>query len=737
MGEEKNGQANTSPVFKSRTLESARARAKESRVLKALFQPDSIAVVGASAREGSVGQAVFRNLLLNGYTGTLYPVNPKRRSVMGVKCYPTLLDIEDPIDMVVVVIPAHTVPGLLAQCAQKGVKGVIVISAGFKESGKDGAALEARIRRQARESKIALLGPNCLGLINTDPAVCMNASFARCMALPGNIAFMSQSGALCTSILDYALGNNVGFSKFISFGNKADVNENDLLRFLADDPQTQVILMYLEDLTDGPRFMHIARDITETSGKPVLAIKTGRTPEGASAAASHTGSLAGTDEVYDAVMAQAGVLRVDTVQELFDYAMAFGNQPRPKSDRIAIVTNAGGPGIMATDAVVRYGLRLARFQQRTTDSLKAALPPAASVKNPVDVIGDARHDRYEAALKAVVDDETTDGVIVILTPQTMTDIEEVARVVSRVADGCRKPLLASFMGLVDVSPGVEILRQNGVPHYPFPEQAARVMRAMYDYEQWLKRPRTVEQIFDVERAAVQRVFNRALDSGRSHLPDIEALEVLGAYGFPVLKSGLVSSRQEVGDLARKVGFPLVMKIASPDILHKTDVGGVAVGIETIQEAEQRFDTMVAEARRQKPNADIWGVSIQEMARKGREVILGCTRDPRFGPLVMFGLGGIYTEALKDVTFRLAPLRQLSAKNMLSQIRGRKILEGFRGEPPADVDALQACLERLSQLVVEFPIIKELDINPLMVYSKGAVAVDARIILEVQPAGVPR
>jgi acetate---CoA ligase (ADP-forming) len=734
MSEKDQDQALLSPVLKSKAIATAEARARETRVLRALFEPATVAIVGASAREGSVGHAVFQNLLKTGFSGTLYPVNPKRKSIQGVRCYPDLLAVDDDIDLAVVVIPAAGVPDLLDTCAEKGVKSAIVISAGFKEAGEAGVALEQRIREKAQAANIALLGPNCLGLINTDKAVRMNASFARCMAKPGNIAFMSQSGALCTSILDYALGNNIGFSKFISFGNKADINENDLLRYLADDPQTQVILMYLEDLSDGPGFMHIAREITEKSGKPVLAIKTGRTAEGASAAASHTGSLAGTDEVYDAVMAQSGVLRVDTVQELFDYAMAFGNQPMPASDRMAIVTNAGGPGIMATDACVRYGMGLAKFSDETIATLKEALPPAASVRNPVDVIGDARHERYEAALKAVLADEDTGGAIVILTPQTMTDIEEVAHVVVRAARGSFKPLLASFMGLVDVTPGINILRKHGVPHYPFPEGAARVMKAMLDYARWVNRPRTQERVFEVDRAQVQKIFRKAMDEGRRELPEREALEVLAAYGFPVLKSSLAGSRSEVGTMSRDIGFPLVMKIASPDILHKTDVGGVAVGIADEQEAEARFDEIMGRAKAACPDADIWGVTLQQMARPGREVILGSTRDPKFGPLLMFGLGGIYTEAMKDVTFRLAPLRELSARHMLEEIRGRKILEGVRGEPPADLNLLQECLERLSQLVVEFPVIQELDINPLIAYEDGGVAVDGRIILQSAASG---
>lgn len=730
MTEEQSPSQIITPVFKLKTLEATRARARASRQLKSLFEPASIAIVGASARQGAVGQAVFRNLLLNGFTGTLYPVNHRHHSIMGVKTYPSVAAIADPVDLAILIVPAASVPAVLEDCAGKGVNSAIIISAGFKETGPEGRELELRVRQQAREAGIALLGPNCLGLINTDPKVSMNATFARSMAQPGNIAFMSQSGALCTSILDYAGTQNIGFSKFISFGNKADIDENDLLRYLGSDPQTQVILMYVEDLGNGLDFIHIAREITSEQErcKPILALKSGRTAEGARAAASHTGSLAGTDEVYDAVMAQAGVLRVDTVQELFDYAMAFANQPMPRHDRVAIVTNAGGPGIMATDACVRQGLKLAEFSEATRQTLQAALPPAASVKNPVDVLGDAQHDRYQSTLEAVLKDENTDGLIVILTPQNMTDIEEIARGVTALNLRYDKPILASFMGGTDVAAGVRLLRQHGVPHYPFPEGAARVMRAMRTYRRWLDRPRTEERIFEVNRAEVQRIFNRARSEGRNRLPELEAMQVLAAYGFPVLRSGLARCREDVAELGQQVGYPLVMKIASPDILHKTDIGGVRVGVTDLPAAEEVFDDMMARARAKHPEANIWGINVQQMARRGREVILGATRDPKFGPMVMFGLGGIYTEALKDVTFRLAPLRQLSARHMLEEIRGRRILEGIRGEAPADFDALQECLERLSQLVIEFPAIDELDINPLIAYENGAAVADARIIL---------
>jgi acetyl coenzyme A synthetase (ADP forming)-like protein len=668
-------------------------------------------------------------LLSSGYTGVVYPINPKHRSILGVRSYANVLEVDDDLDLVVIAVPASAIPQVLDECAQKGVRSAIVLSAGFKETGAEGAVFEEEMRKRAEKAGIALLGPNCLGLINTDPAVSMNATFARVMAAPGHVAFLSQSGALCTSILDYARAQHIGFSKFISFGNKADIDEIDLLRYLATDAQTSAILMYVEELSEGPRFIHLAREITGVLGKPILAIKTGRTQQGASAASSHTGSLAGADAAYDAIMAQAGVLRVDTVQELFDYAMAFGSQPMPRGDRVAIITNAGGPGIMATDACVYQGLNLAEFSEETTAKLKAALPAAASSRNPVDLVGDARSDRYRAALEMVLKDRGVDGVIAILTPQNMTDIDGVAEVLSELAQQSSKPLFASFMGGVDIASGVQILRRNNVPHYPFPEGAARVFAAMWRYQRWLDRPRTEERIFEVDRKKVNEVFAKAAAEGRTQLPESEAVAVLQAYGFPTLRAETARASADVEGICARLGFPLVMKIASPDILHKTDVGGVVLGIKDAAAAEKAFNDMMTSVKAQRPEANIWGVHIQQMAAAGREVILGATRDARFGPMLMFGLGGIYTEALGDVTFRLAPLRALSARRMVEQIRGRKILTGTRGQGPVDFEVLQECLERLSQLVIEFPAIKEIDINPLIAYEEGAVAADARIILE--------
>ncbi|MBI4530475.1 MAG: CoA-binding protein, partial [Candidatus Latescibacteria bacterium] len=541
------------------------------RPLQGMFAPRAIAVIGASAKEGTVGQSVFQNLLFNRYTGTIYPINPKYKSLLGVRCYSDVKSIGDPeVDLAMIIIPAPVVPGVLRDCGTAGIRNAVVISAGFKEVGGEGVKLEEEAKGVAREMGISLLGPNCLGIINTDPAVSMNASFARTMPQRGNIGFISQSGALCTAILDYARGNNIGFSKFISFGNKADINENDLLCFLADDPQTDVILMYIEDLTDGRRFIKIAREITgeRHPSKPILAIKTGRTLEGAGAAASHTGSLAGTDEVYDAILAQSGVLRVETVEDLFDYAMAFANRPLPKDNRVAIVTNAGGPGIMTTDACVRYGLRLSQLTSETVEKLKTKLPPTANFHNPIDVIGDAQSDRYRVALEGVLADEGVDGVIVILTPQNMTDIEAIAGVVWETSQHFPKPVIASFMGLYDVSQGVKVLREHGIPHYPFPESAARSLAAMYRYTQWTHRPRTVERQFTVDQDRVKAIINRAIEGRRRNLPEIEAMEVLKAYGFPTLRSSLVRTGEDAVKYAEEIGYPVVLKIVSPDILHK-------------------------------------------------------------------------------------------------------------------------------------------------------------------------
>ncbi len=700
--------------------------------LRPILEPQSVAVIGASRQPGTVGYAVLSNLLMGQYTGIVYPVNPKAKAICGVRTYPSVLEIPDPVDLAVIIVRAPLVPQVLEECGQKGVKGAIVISAGFKETGPEGAKLEAQVKEIAHHYGIALVGPNCLGVINTDPNYRLNASFAKEMPLPGNIAFISQSGALCTAVLDYAKGQGIGFSKVVSLGNKADVNENDFLAYLWQDPQTQVILLYIEELSDGRRFLQLAREITGEGDnrKPILALKAGRTPAGARAVASHTGSLAGSDEVYEALFAQAGVLRADTVEDLFEYAIAFANQPLPNGRRTVIITNAGGPGIMATDACVRYGLELAQLNEKTLEQLRQKLPPHASLLNPIDLIGDAQHDRYEAALDAVLDDPNVDAVIVLLTPQAMTDIENIANVIVQKSKQRVKPILACFMGLVDISAGVNILKENGVPCYSFPEDAVRALAAMVKYVDWVRRPRTGFKMFPVDTERARNLLSKAPVSEHGFIPEEVAFQVLEAYGFPVLPWGVAKTPEEAVSVARQIGYPVVLKVLSPDIVHKFDVGGVQLNLNSDSDVKQAFEKIINSVKQRLPEARIEGVIVQAMAKKGREVILGLKRDPQFGPILMFGLGGIYVEVLRDVTFRFAPVRELGAYRMVRDIRTYKLLEGVRGEPPADIDKIVECIERLSQLAIEQDLIEELDINPLIVYpqGEGAVVVDVRIMV---------
>lgn len=706
---------------------------KQIRDLEPMLSPRSIAVLGASRREGSVGHAVVRNLIYGGYTGVVYPVNPKAKSILTLRCVPSISAIDDEVDLIVVVTPAPTIEGLVIEGADHGTRHFLIISAGFKEIGGEGADREMRIRKLAEDRGLNIIGPNCLGLINTAPDVQMNASFATHMPMRGPLGLISQSGALCTALLDYAKGRRIGFSRFVSFGNKVDVTEIDLLRALARDPRTHVILMYIEDLSAGQAFIEACHEITHgEKPKPILAIKTGRTTEGAAAAASHTGSLAGSDEVYDAIFQQAGVIRVESVGELFDGAEAFIDPLLPAGRRTAIVTNAGGPGIMATDACIRNGLKIPRFQEYTIKSLRFQMPPTGSIKNPVDVIGDAKHDRYRAALDAVAADENVDQVVVIVTPQMMTDEEEIARVIGEIKNYCNKPIIGVLMGLVDVFPAVQILQKYGVPTFIFPENAMRALAAKARFAEWVRKPISSFHKFEVDRGAVADLFQRELAAGRTQLVELPALEALRYYGFSTVPFALAKSADEAVTEAKKMGYPVVMKISGPKILHKTDVGGVRLNLGSDDEVHEAHNGMIASVRQHVgDDVEIWGVLVQKMLEKGKEIILGMTRDRSFGPLLMFGLGGIYTEALRDVSFRLAPLREETAKEMVAGIRSHRLLEGVRGEPPSDLAAIAECLLRLSQLVTEHEQIQELDINPLIVYAKGkgAVAADARIILK--------
>jgi acetyl coenzyme A synthetase (ADP forming)-like protein len=716
--------------------------------LEALFAPKSVAVIGASTKPDSLGRAVFKNILFHGYTGVVYPVNPKAKSILGVKAYPSVLDIPDEIDLAVIIVPAIAVANVLEECGRKGVRAAIVISAGFKEIGEEGAQRERELQQIAQRYGIALLGPNCLGIINTDPAVSLNATFAPGMPRQGNIAFISQSGALGVAALEYAQRQKIGLSKFISIGNKADLHENHLLDYLKDDPLSDVILLYVEDLEDPQGFHRLATEITSERPKkiPILAIKSGRTLEGAKAATSHTGALAGSDEVYDSIFMQSGVLRVETIEELFDYAIAFAQQPLPHLTRslyasgegqgevkIAIVTNAGGAGILATDAAVRHGVQLAEFTEETVRKLRELLPPTVNVANPVDMTGEPNEQRYETVVRTVLEDPNVAGVVVIAAPHILMSLENIARHIVRAVQEIHteKPVLACLMAVTDARPAIEILEEANIPHYSFPERAARALAAMARYREWVHRPRTEYRVFtDVQIEQARETIARAKRQGRSLLLEPEAHDVLKAYGFPVLQYRFAKSEDEALQAAREIGYPVVLKIVSPDIAHKVDVGGVKLGIHSDAELRDSYRQMLADVQKAKPDARIFGVFVQEFIKGGKETILGLKRDPLFGPLLMFGLGGIYVEALRDVTFRIAPIRELGVHRMIRQIRGFKILEGFRGEPPSDIDAIAECLARLSQLATQLEEIVELDINPLVVFERGrgARVVDARIVV---------
>ncbi|MCZ7546096.1 MAG: acetate--CoA ligase [Anaerolineae bacterium] len=694
--------------------------------LQAFFTPKAVAVIGASRSPDKLSYAVVHNLAEGGYQGALYPINPKADEILGYKAYPSVLDIPDPIDLAVIVVPYKWVPDALRECGEKGIQAVVVISAGFRETGHEGMEREQELVRIAEEYGIRLIGPNCLGVI--DAHTPLNATFAAGTPPKGPVGFMSQSGALGTAILDWAMAGRIGFSKFVSMGNKADVSEMDLMQAWVNDPDTQVIALYSEGLPDGQEFIRVAREVVKH--KPVVIVKSGVTQAGARAVSSHTGSLAGSEQAYQAAFHQAGVLRANSLQALFDYALGFAYQPPIKGDRVAIITNAGGPGILATDQLERAGMKLARLDPETIEKLNAALPEAASSANPVDVLGDALADRYKIALDLVAHDPNVDGIIVILTPQAMTEIEETARAVVEISKQVDKPIVGCFMGEFRSEAGQKILTANGIPNYDVPERAAATLNALSWYREVKHRPAFEAESFDVDNDSVRNLLDSARAEGRLEIGDAEARSILSAYGFRIPRSEIAADADEAVRLADEFGYPVVLKVASPDILHKTDVGGVKVGLQNATDVRDAFDLIVYRAQRYVPGAKIWGCLVQEMVPQGMEVLVGMNRDPQFGPLVTFGLGGIYVEVLKDVTFRVAPFGRNEAQEMLGEIRARALLDGVRGEPPKDKDAIVDTLLRINQLVTDFPEILELDINPLMVYERGrgAIPLDMRLIL---------
>jgi acetate---CoA ligase (ADP-forming) len=698
--------------------------------LDTFFNPASVAVIGASTNSEKLGYAVVKNLLDGGYSnkGKVYPINPTAVEILGFKAYPSVLDVHDPIDLAVIVIPYPHVPEALRTCGQKNIPSAIVISAGFREAGEEGLERELELVQICHEYNLRLIGPNCLGVIDSFTPI--NASFAAGTPPAGPMAFMSQSGALGTAVLDIALAGRLGLSKFVSLGNKADVSEIDLLQTWVRDDNSKVILIYSEGMPSGQEFIRVAREVTRQ--KPVVAIKSGVTQAGSRAVSSHTGSLAGSEQAYQAAFLQAGILRAESMESLFDMALALGYQPPLKGDRIAIITNAGGPGILATDALEKSGLSLARFELDTIHSLEQYLPDAASAANPVDVLGDARADRYQFAFEKIIADPNVDGIMVLLTPQAMTEIDATAHEIGLLSKSSSIPVIGCFMGQSRIQSGIDILTSFGVPNYPFPERAANAFRAMSAYRTIKSRPKLEYTHFNVDQKAAATVFDQARAENRLSIGDTESRQILQAYGLRIPKSEIADSPEKAAAIAGKIGYPVVLKIASPDILHKTDIGGVKVGLQNASDVRDAYELMVYRAQRYIPEARIWGCLVQEMAPSGGlEILVGMNRDPQFGPLITFGLGGIYVETLKDVTFRVAPLSLQEAEEMMMQVKAHALLDGVRGQPPMDKAAIVDTLLRVSQLVQDFPDIIEMDINPLMVYhqGEGALALDMRLVLK--------
>ena len=702
--------------------------------ISTLFEPKSVAIIGASTRPGTVGNDIVKNLVQQGYAGEIYPVNPKATELYGRTCYPNISEVPaEGVDMVILVIPAAGVAAALDEAARtKHVRSAVVIASGFKESGH--ADLEEELARVARGHDIALVGPNCLGVINA--ATRMNASFAATMPVAGAVAFLSQSGALCTAVLDYARELGIGFSRFVSIGNKAVLDEAKLLDYLEHDEATRVIAMYVEDFREPRALLEIARRMIDGAHtKPIIVLKSGRTEAGSHALASHTGSLAGSDASYDALFDQAGIIRVDTIDELFGAMQIFAHNALPVGRRVAIVTNAGGPGVIATDALGEHGLTLALLTPETEGALRSALPTAANVHDPIDVLGDALADRYRMALGAALADPGVDSLLVILTPQSMTEIEATADAIVEMHRSSNKPIAVSFMGSDLVRDGVRHLLEQGVAAYRFPEAGVQALAALSEFAERAQQALDEPFMFaNIDNEVARQAIDTARRNGTTKLPEAEAVPVFAAYGFRTLQSYVARSAEEAQQLAREFSGPLVMKIVSPDILHKSDVGGVRVGVRP-EELGSAYAEMLATVAERSPEAHLEGVLLVEMAPsieggQGAEIVLGSVKDPVFGHLAMVGLGGILVEVFKDVSFGLVPFDARVARGMIDRLRSRAILDGVRGGAKLDVPALVDALGRLSLLLTDFPEIKELDINPLLVLpeGQGTVLLDARIIL---------
>ena len=680
------------------------------------LSPTSIAIIGASDKEGSVGRAITSNIM-KGYKGTIYPISPTRDTVFDKKAYKTVLDVSEQIDLAVIITKNTIVSTVLEECGKKGIKGAIVITAGFKEVDEEGVKLEQQLKEIVKKYNIKVIGPNCLGVMNLAPKTMMNSTFLKITPKSGEIALVSQSGAICAALVEDASAQGIGFSAVVSMGNKADMNEIDVLEMLADHEQTKVIVMYLEDMGDGQKFLKICKNITKNLKKPVLVLKSGRSPEGAKAAMSHTGALMGSDEIYEALLKQSGAIRVDTMGELFDYATAFSKQPLPLDGDLVIVSNAGGPAIISTDACSKLGIKMAKIDD-IRPKIDAVIPPWGSSRNPVDIVGDADYNRFNNVLENVLSHKNVGTVIAMCTPSATLDYNKLAEVIVSMSKKYKKTILASLMGLDEGIKNRQIMAEGGVPYYTYAEAAIQTLKAMLRFVEWIKSPEGKIVTFKVDTNKAKKIFDKVKQEKRQNLLEEEGQEVLRAYGLPLPQSALAKTEQEAVKIAKKIGYPVVLKIASPQIIHKSDAGGVKVNIQNDKDVHSAFKEIIKNAKKYSKNAVIQGVLVVEMVKGGKEMIIGSKQEPGFGPVLMLGMGGIYVEILKDVTFRLAPVTDKEAEDMIASIKTKKLLEGVRGEKPSDLAKLSECIQRLSQLVTDFTEIKELDMNPVLVMEKG-------------------
>jgi acetyltransferase len=696
--------------------------------LSTLFNPKSIAVIGASKTPGKIGHSVLANIIASGYQGELYPINPKEDEILEHKCYADISDLDGQVDMAVIAVPAPLVMGVAERCGLARVKQLIVITAGFKEVGAEGLQRERDLVAVCRRHGMRMVGPNCLGVMDTHSPY--NASFSKDFALKGDIAFLSQSGALCLAILDWSFGERLGFSKFVSLGNKADLNEVDFIADAAGDQYSKVVLCYLEDVADGERFLEVVGQAVRKT--PVVILKSGTSQAGARAASSHTGALAGSDVAYDIAFRQTGVIRAASMEQLFDLAMVFATQPVPAGDRIAIVTNSGGPGIIATDRIEGLGLTMARFERETIEAMRPGLPVTANLYNPVDVIGDADASRYRFALEHVLADPNVDAVVVLLAPTAVIDVKETARHLIEIKDRYpTKPVVASFIGGLNIEEAARLLTDGRVPNYVFPERAVGALAGLVKYGRATQKPYHLEQTDAPGKKPelVRAVFDAVRADRRVVLLGSESAEVSAAYGIPTPLLKLAKSADEAVAYADMAGYPVVLKVASPRILHKTDVGGIKIGLKTPEEVRRGYLDILESVSRLMPEAPVYGVDVQRMLPSGRECIVGLSKDVQFGPLIMFGLGGIYVNLLKDVSFRLVKgLNRAEIEGMIQETKAYELLRGFRGEKPADIAAVADTIARVGALVTDFPEISELDINPLFVYVDGVMALDVKITI---------